>query len=188
MRTIVYEWCFHSETLSQKFQRTFNKDSLHFIGNSGLNGPNNKKRETGAPEVALGGVKCFFSASWTDAFTPSAAQIFMNCCVFQHSFLSLCLSGAALCPSLWLLLFLTPLSCLTTVPTGTCTIKNSSLLQQPSEVHHLEQSSSPLALAAELPGSWKGEGRRRSPPPTRQRLERPLESVVVSWGLELDFK
>lgn len=99
--------------------------------------------------------------SGAGALSPSAAQIFMNRCVFQRRFLSpsAFLARLSLPPSLWLLLFLTPsLSCLTTAPTGTCTIKNSSPLQQPPETHHLEQSDSPSAPAAEPPGSWGRAG------------------------------
>ena len=92
----------------------------------------------------------------------------MNRCVFQHCFPSPSAFLARLSlplppptpPFLWLLLFLTPsLSCLTTAPTGTCTIQNSSPLRQPPQAHHLEQSDSPSAHAAEQPGSWgRAEG------------------------------
>lgn len=83
----------------------------------------------------------------------------MNHCLPASLSLSLCLSGAVLLPSRWHLLFLTPsLSCLTTAPSGTCTIKNSSPPEQRPEVHHLEQGDRPLAPAAEHPGSW-GRGR-----------------------------
>lgn len=98
-------------------------------------------------------------------------SIFMNRCVFQHCFPSPSAFLARLSlplpphpPFLWLLLFLTPsLSCLTTAPTGTCTIKNSSPLRQPPQAHHLEQSDSPSAHAAEQPGSWGRAGGCPSP-------------------------
>lgn len=113
----------------------------------------------------------------------------------QQRFLSPSASLALLSlpPSLpRLLLFLTPLSCLTTAPTGTCTIKNSSPPEQPPAAHHLEPGGGPRAPAAEPPGSWGRAGgaplrlasRRASPrdPPQPAGPAAPMPAFRSSDG------